>query len=484
MADKNNSMKKWILIVAILATQMVKAQDTTLIKGIISLKQCVNIAIKNNLDINKTSLNAASERANWQQAKGGMLPYVNGNINHGLSNGRTIDPYTNRYVNQSVTYGNYSLNGTLYLWNGGAIQNNIKGYALCYEASKMDLQQQKDNIIISVILAYLQVLNLDEQLNAARQQVETSRKQVERLAIQNQEGAILPATYYDLKGQLANDELNVITLQNSWVTAKINLAAYLNIPYSSEMELDKSAASTAASLYTDNADAVYEQALNNLALIKSAALRKQSAFFLVKAAKGQQWPALTLGGGLGTNYSNAATLQTLTGTSDVATDNYILLPSNQKLSVFAPQSTYSTHTISYGDQWSNNFNTSLSIGLQIPILNGWQTKTKIAQAKIAARRAELVEKSAKIQVQQNVQQAYSNMQAGYERLSKLESQVMDYSEVFRSADVRFNLGAINSVDYLIAKTNLDKANINLIAAKYDYVFRTKILDYYEGKLSF
>ena len=139
-----------------------------------------------------------------------MLPFISGNINHGISQGKTIDPFTNSYVNQNLSYADYGLNGQVALWNAGSIRNNIRANSLNYQASKMDFQQQKDNITISVILAYLQVLNNNEQLNAAQQQLEVSRKQVERLEVLNKDGAVSPADLYNLKGDYGTNQLNVV----------------------------------------------------------------------------------------------------------------------------------------------------------------------------------------------------------------------------------------------------------------------------------
>ena len=149
-------------------------------------------------------------------AKANMYPFLSGQINHGLSTGRSIDPFTNTYINQNLSTANFNVDASLALWNAGAIKNNIKANNLGYEASRMDLQQQKDNTTISVILAYLQVLNNQEQLNAAIQQADVTRKQVERLEVLNKDGAVAPGTYYDTKGQLANDEMNVIALKMRW----------------------------------------------------------------------------------------------------------------------------------------------------------------------------------------------------------------------------------------------------------------------------
>ncbi len=472
-----------LFIMASVVSFNIAAQDTAAINGTVSLKQCVDIAIKNNLDVNNAEFLMEVDKVNWQLAKGNMLPFLSANIDHGLSQGRGIDPFTNVYVNQNITYANYGVNGSIYLWNGSSIQNNIRANRFGYEASKMDWQQAKDNITISVLLAYLQVLNNEEQLNAAEQQAEVTRKQAERLQILNNDGAIAPSDYYNMKGQLAGDELSVVNANNALETSRLELCRLMNIPYTANMQLEKTEGPLTPVYYDGTTDVIYAQALQQLAFVRAAELRKQSATFAVKSAKGQMLPSLLLNGSLGTNYSSAAATSAFTGSTDVITDNYVLLNS-EKLRVYAPQNNYISQKITYGNQWKNNFNSSVSIGLRIPILNGLQARSRVSQAKITEKRAYFNEKTTRIQLRQNIDQAYLNMTAAFDRYQKLQLQSQAYVESFHAAEVKFNAGALTSVDYLIVKGNLDRANTNLIAAKYDYILRTKVLDFYRGQLSF
>lgn len=476
-------MKKknlFLLLICFFVLQKNFAQQTAADK--FTLQQCVDLALKNNLLVKQTEFQMQNDQVNLQQARGYMLPSVSAFISHGINSGRSIDPFTNGYISQNITFANYGLNGSFTLWNGSGLRNNAKQNELNYEAGKMDWQQQKDNITINVILAYLLVLNNEEQLTASNQQAEVTRKQAERLEILNKDGATAPATYYDMKGQVSNDELNVINEKNNLETAKLNLSQLMNIPYATTMTLEKMEGTDVAKIYDATVDDIYNLAVQQLAIVKSADLRTQSAALGLKAAKGFLLPTLSLNGSLGTNYSNAATISTVTGSQDVPTDNYVIVNS-EKSFLYTPQNSYSTQKISYGDQWKNNFNTSLSLGLQIPILNGLQARSRVNLAKISQQRANFEATTTKTQLRQNIEQAYFNMTAAFDRYQKLSEQVKDYGESFHSAEVRFNAGAMTSVDYLIAKNNLDRASNNLIAAKYDYVLRTKILDYFQGKLS-
>ncbi|HKG70053.1 MAG TPA: TolC family protein, partial [Segetibacter sp.] len=134
-------------------------------------------------------------------------------------------------------------------------------------------------------------------------------------------------------------------------------------------------------------------------------------------------------------------------------------------------------------QFNNNYNTQVYLSIRVPILNGFNAKNRVALAKIDLKNAEAAAETVKTQLNQNIEQAYFNMTAAMEKYKTLQQQVRDFSESYKTAEVRFNAGVINQVDYLVAKNNVDRSNANLITAKYDYIFRLKILDYYQNKLS-
>lgn len=428
------------------------AQDTTMLTGTVSLKQCIDIAIKNNLQVNENRFIAENDRVNLMTARGNYLPSISANINHSLSEGRVINSVDNTYSTQSSTYANYSLNLNQTLWNAGSIRNYSQASRLAYEAGKMDLQQQKDNITINVILQYLQVLSYEEQLTAAKQQVESYHQQVSKSEALNEQGALPnPATLTDLKGYMASTELSVINLQKAVESAKITLVQYLNLPYSPNFDLEKIDENITPALYDAGADAVYQSALQTLAYIKAGRLRTLSAEKSLKSAKGQLWPTLSFGANAGSSFNS------------LATD-----PSGK---------------IPYPKQLNNNFGSSFGIGLSIPILNGFRLKGQVQQARITLDRAKFEEISNNTALQQNVQQAYLNMKSGFDAYQKYQEQAKQFGESSRIAEVRFNEGVTTSVEYTIAKTNYDAATINLIATKYDYILRTKILDYYQGKLT-
>lgn len=412
------------------------------------LQQCIDTALKKNIAVRQSGLLAESAHVNMKQARANLLPDLNVGLDHGINTGRSIDPFTNQYINQSVNYASYAANTGIVVFNGLNLLNSVKQYATAYDASRMELQQAKDNLTLNVILAYLQVLNNEDLLRSAQTQRSVSEKQLERLAILDSQGAIKPSDLTDVKGQLMNDELTILNMRNSLETSKLALAQLMNIPYDPGMTLDRINTDEFLTAYSRSSEDVYQTALQQFSLVKSVELRRRSSEYALKAARGLMYPSVTLGGSMQTNYSSAA--ETSTG------------------------------KIPYNDQIRNNVFYGVNLGVRIPIFNSFRARNNVKLADIQVRNNELIEESTKVQLRQQIEQAHLNMTNAYERYKTLLQQVDAYNTSFKAAEARLTAGVGTSVDYVIAKSNLDRANINLIAAKYDFVLRKKILDYYQN----
>jgi outer membrane protein len=469
------AMKKiYYLIIVLSVTQQLLAQDK------FSLKQCVDIAIANNPQVKQSEWQMQTAQVNWQQARANLLPAINAGVGHGINQGRSIDPYTNSYNNQTLRVANYGANGNLPVFSGFNIQNTIRQNSLSYEAAKMDLQQNKDNTVLGVVLAYLQVLNNEDLLDLSRKQVEVSKQQVTRLEVLNKEGAVPPAQLYDLKGQLADNELAVVTNQNAWEAAKLALCQLMNIDFKRSMQLERLNASELNLVYEATVEQVYETASRQMGLVKAADLRKQSAAKAVLAARGNLFPSVSLVGSMNSNYSSAALQDIFIDKTEQPTGAYVLYNGNT-LPVLAVSSNFKTEKINYSNQLKNNIFTYVGVSVNIPILNNFQSRNRIKLAKISQQSAEITANNTRIQLKQDIEQAYLNMEAASSRYKVLQQQVEAFKESFRTAEVRFNEGVINSVDYVIAKNNYDRSVINFTQARYEYLFRTKVLDYYQAK---
>ena len=448
---------------------------------IFTLKQCVDTAIANNLVVKQSDLQVERAAINFKQSRDNRLPDLTASLNHGLNQGRSIDPFTNSYVSQNIGYGNYNLSSGVTLFNGLQIKNFIKQNSLGYDAAKMELQYAKDNLTLNIILAYLQILNNEDLLTQSKTQVTLSKKQVERVEVLNKEGTIIPAQLYELKGQQANDELAVITYENAVQASKLSLSQLMNIAYDKNMEVERLTADNYAMNYEADPGSIYQTAVSQLAQIKATELRKQSADKAVRVARGEFYPRVGLSGNLGTNYSSAAQNDIFLNSVQVPSGDFVTVSGNQ-LPVITTKSNFSSEKIKYSSQFNNNYNTSVNLSIRVPILNAFRARNNVALAKNDVKNTEYIAETAKIQLKQSIEQACFNMTGAYKKYTTLLQQVNDFAEAFRGAEVRYNEGVSTQVDYLISKNNLDRANINLITARYGYIFQTKILDYYQRKL--
>lgn len=443
-------LRKTFLVLSIAMSMNMDGRSQMITGRPLSLQECVQAAWDNNLDVKQSDFSMERAAVSWRQSKANLLPNVGGEIDHTLNQGRSIDLSTNSYVNQQVTSGSYQLSANVTLFNGLRLMNTLKSSQYAYEASKMELQTSKDQLMLNVILAYLQILTSTDLLQQSQKTAEVAQKQVERLELMNEQGAIKPSDLTDLKGLFADNKVSIITNQNALDGARLSLAQLMNASYNKDLQIERLRADQVEMNYTTTPDSIFTIALQQLAIIKAADLRTKSAEKAVQAARGNLFPSVGLGGGFYTPYSSAAR------------DS-------------------SAQKIEYYDQLSNNYRTYVGIGISIPIFNNFRYRNQIALAKIDLKSAAFTSKTKQIQLKQNIEQDYFNMTAAKNKYQALLEQVTAYAESFRAAEVRFNNGAATSVDYLIAKNNYDRATINLIIARYDYVLRTKILDYYQGK---
>jgi outer membrane protein len=468
-------MKPFFLMITFLScTLYVNAQNK------LTLKQAIELGIKNNLAVSQSELLMEKSNINLKQSRENRLPNLNASASHGYNYGRSIDPFTNSFIDQKVGYANYGASSNILLFNGFSLQNQINSNKLGYEASGMELQQAKDNLTINIILAYLQVLSAQDVLNQSRDFVTVTEKQVDRLGILNESGAVLPSNYYDLKGQLANDQIAVVDNMAALEIAKVNLVQLLNIPYNKTLEIERMPEDQFDLDYSDTPGKIYETALQKFAQIKAVNLRTKSAEKNISSIKGQLFPTLSIGGNINTNYSSVATRDYFLNTTEMPSTNYVLVNGSQ-IPVIVKQNNYSTQKITFGNQLGNNLFSTINVGLTVPLFNAGRVRNQIKLAKIDLKNDELVENNTKILVQQSIERAYVNLISSQEKYKLLLDQVNSFSESFRTSEIRFNAGAITSVDYLIAKNNLNRAQSNLIISKYDFVLREKVLDYYQGK---
>ena len=426
----------------------------TTIGPTLTLKQAVDIAIKNNLVVNQADLQSQTYKVGFDQSWEYMLPTLGANGSQGINFGRSLNTTNYTYVNAQTGSGNYNLNFGLPIFQGLQLQNGIKQNRYIYDASRLDLRYQKDNITLSVLLAYLLVLSNRDQLATILAQQNADTVQLHRLENQNREGALLVlSNLTDLQGQVAQDMINIATAVNNLESAKVNLFQLMNVPYKRDAQYENSVNTADIADYQASPDSLFQSALQIVPNIQSSELKVHAFEKALSVARGAYWPTLSFGANVNTYYNGAATTPT------------------------------TTDKIPWGTQFKDNRSESIGLNLTVPILNGFRVRNNVRNANINLQGARLIANNTRLALQQTVELAFQSMIASYKQYKFYNDQAAAYAESFRITDIRFTEGVITADVYILAKARSDQAATNLAAAKYAYMFRTKVLDYYQGRLA-
>jgi outer membrane protein len=445
-----------------------------------SLEECVQYALENNLSIMMQELNVELEKANLRQSKAMMLPDLNANATHGYNWGQTVDLYTNQFATERVQTNNFYLQTRVTLFNGFRLLNTVRQGSLSLMASKYNTDKMRNDIILNIVTAYMQVLFTYEQLKVSEGQVNLSKQQLSRTEEMVEAGAMPKGDLLSMEAQLASEELALISVENSLESAYLTLAQLMDLESDSaftiafpEIEPDQDSQSLMVPL-----NQIYNFAIENQPQIKSAELQLQSAETGIKIAKAGAWPSLILSGSLGTGYSGARkdySDPVFTGFEPSG------LFTGMGDTVFAPEFDYTEKVRPFGTQIDDNFNRSLSVYLTIPLFNGLQNHTQVQRARIARENAAYNLEIEKQFLMKDIQQAYADAKSAFKKYQAAEKSLKALKESFQYASEKFNLGMLNSVELNDAKNLLAQGESDLISAKYEYIFKTKILDFYLGK---
>jgi outer membrane protein len=469
--------RKYLLLALLVAGAIIaKGQQKTL-----TLKECIDTALANNFTIKQRELQANTAAINYKQAKDNLLPSAQSTYSYSINNGRTIDPFTNGYITQQLKSSNADVSASVPVFSGFQLRNTIRLNEQAFAGARMEWQQRKDELTLQVILAYLQVLSTQDAIALATQQAGVTKQQVERIDIVGKEGATAPSNVSDLKGQYAGEQINLISAENNYQSSVLALTQLMQVPYNEQLQFSRSGLVEEIKQFETMPDEIYALALQKLAAVKAADFRVSSSVMAVKAAKGAYYPTVALFGGASTNYSSAAMLNSFVSSADAPTGAYVQY-NGSNLPVLARQDVYKSTPIGYGSQFNNNISYGFGVSMRIPLLNSFRVRNAVKLAKNDELNSRLIADNIKLQLRQNIDQAYININAVSKRYGALQEQAAAYTESFRIAALRFENGVINSPEYLIAKNNLDRVNGNLIIAKYEYMLRKKVLEFYMGQL--
>lgn len=445
----------------------------------ISLQECIQQAIRENLQIKDAELQQESTINTYQQSRRDRMPAVSGVFNPGYSLGRSIDPYTNSITTDHLGTNSLGITASWAIYNGNQLQNLQKQNALNLSAGQYDLQAAKNMITLKVLQAYLQVLVTQELLQVALKQAEATQLQLDRMTRQVQLQVVAEANLYNLQSQRANDDLQITNARNEVRTAQMALSQLLNWPADQNYELEAIAREVTAAP-VESWQQVYRSSLTILPESKSAALRIQSARKGMEAARGLRMPTLSLNSSLGTSYSSAAKKYVTGDSYREEPLNAFVTVNNERYQLSSISQATSTQNMGYLEQLGNNPVWSVSLSLRIPIFNANQASYRIQEAKIQQLRADNQQKQVHLQMRQQIEQAFVLYRNALERQQTHQRQVEVLEKTVHAAQVRLEVGVVNVLDYTLAKTNLDRARASLIQATYECAFRQQIIGFYQS----
>ncbi len=470
-----NRVIVFVLAMLTMAVQPVLAQESW------TLNKCIEYAVQNNIQVKQSAISSEIAKATYKQSKGNLLPSLNGFASHGYNWGQTIDPFTNQFASQRVRQNSFSLRSDVTLFAGFSNMNAMKQSKYDYEASKFDVEKMRNDISMNVATSFLQIMFNEELLAVAEQQVAITGQQVERTNKLVEAGQLPKGDALNLASQLATEEQNMVNAQNNLTLSYLSLIQLLQLQGAdaNSFKIQRpDLPEVNESMVNGTPADVYNTALLQMPEIKASEQRVMSAEKSMASAKGGRSPQLTLSGSYGTGYSGASSEPFGEPTFSVDTFGVTAFSLEP---VLIPSVSYNTRIKSFADQFDDNLNKSLTFSLTIPIFNGWSVETNINRSRLNHENAKLTLESTKNQLLSDIQRAYTDALGAYKSYNASKKSVEALRESFKYAEIRYQEKMINAVDYNDAKNKLTNAESDLLRSKYDYIFKTKVLDFYQGK---
>ncbi|MBO9617437.1 MAG: TolC family protein [Niabella sp.] len=408
-----------------------------------TLQQCIDYAKRNNIEINSLRLNEKTDQQNVQLAKAAKYPNLLGSSSQTFTNSKNANPVVGGFQTQSSFASNYSLNSSVTIYNGGAINNNIKQTETQLKADAFNTSAMENSIILQLTQAYLAILLAKENSIYLQDLLNTSQAQLKQGTIRYNAGSISKLELVGFQSQVATDQYNLITTENNIRQNTLTLKQLLQLPSGYNMQIIQPDTVATAPKLVDALDLAQQQAHDSRPEIKSSALGVDMARYSLEKAKAGKRPTITGSGGLSTGYSD-----------------------NQ--------------SSAYIRQLDNNFYQRIGIGLSIPIFNNRIARTNIENAKIAIDAAKLNLKKTETTLSQEVEQAYINVLNAQAQYEAAVTQLNTNRETYQISGEQLRLGAITSVDFLLQKNLYIQALQQYIQAKYNAIIGVKVYDFYKG----
>ncbi|MDP4206557.1 MAG: TolC family protein [Bacteroidota bacterium] len=439
-----------ILTFILLLSGTIRAQEVW------SLQKCIDYAYENNIQIKQQVINTNYSNNQLQSAKLKRYPTLGSQISHNYSFGLSrTQNYTYNKFNSSES--DVSLQASVDLFAGFTKQNTIKQRQFELQSSLEDLNKAKNDIAMQITSAYLEILMDKELKDVAKVQLDITKNLEDKTLKLVEAGSLAQGRLLEVQAQKAKEELQLVEAENRLQLAYLNLVQILDMKLTKNFEIETPALSSidmGASFGLS--DDVYSTAVNIRPEIKSAEYKLKGYEKQFDVSKGALYPTLSFGASYFTRYNN------------------------KFYDKFDPVTQEPLSVMPFGDQLKNNAQKALGFTLNIPIFNQYQAKMQIKNAKLQVESSTLELQNQKNNLRKEIETAYTNASAALNRYFSNEKAVTSMKEAFRYNEEKFNLGAVSSYDYNESKNNLTKAESDLLQAKYEYIFRTKILDFYKG----
>lgn len=447
-----------------------------------TLSQCIEYALENNIEVQRSELNVDLAKNNLNSSKANLLPGINADAGYNINYGRSIDPTTYDFVTQSIKNSSLSLSSGLDIFTAGSKINRIKQNQLSLKSTELLSENVENNIALQVTSAYLQILLSKENLKTVQQQLNISTEQYRQTSKMYENGAIPEGNLLEVEAQMTNDTLSLIQAQNNLNISLLTLQQILQLDMNEAFDIVSPNIEMLpmTEVIEQSPEEVYDIALNNQAIIKSNKYAVQSAARAVKAAKGLYYPSLRLIANLRTTHSSLGKIQDGINTIQNPPIGYVS-GTNETVLSFQDAEVPVFEDAEFYEQYNNNFNQTIGISMSIPILNGLQTRYNVKNAQIQLEQRKLDSESAQNQLKNDVYVAHNDVKLAFQTYKARLKAMNATQRSFEYIEKRFEIGNANLLEYTTGKTNFANAAVSLNSAKYDYILKTKILDFYLGK---
>jgi outer membrane protein len=452
------------------------------------LRRCVEYAMSHNISVRQAEVQASISEIALKQSKLQQIPSLNFQGSHGFSFGRNVDPTTNIITDRSSMFQQLALSSQVNIFNWNSQRNTIASNDLIFQADKAALEKAKNDIGLLVANQYLVTLLRIEAVSVNEVALAQTRSQLSNTRKLVEAGTVPELNAVELEAQFARDSATQLTSQNEVELNLLTLKAYLNLPADTPFQI---AAPPVENIPIDNImeltpAAVYEMAIKTQPQIKMNNLLLQASQKNYQAFRGRLYPTISAFGQISTNYFAPFNRTSLVDLGFQPTDAYAVDGAVQ-YPVFARNFGASVAKNSFGQLWEgywrslkDQFGQNVGIGINVPIFNGWSAKANAERARWDIKSRELIVEQETLKLKQDVYSAYNQAMGAFQTFLARQKAEEFAQRSFDLATKRYNIGVMQTIEWLIIQNNLSRAKIDKLIAQFDYVFKMKVLEFYKG----